>query len=54
MKILGFKKATELDKQNQTMQAALLCYYHYKTTDEQIFDMKGKYKNYSLMLDSTQ
>lgn len=24
MKILGFKKATELDKQNQTMQAALL------------------------------
>lgn len=33
MKILGFKKATELDKQNQTMQAALLCYYHYKTTD---------------------
>lgn len=41
MKILGFKKATELDKQNQTMQAALLCYYHYKTTDEQIFDMKG-------------
>ena len=41
MKILDFKLATELDKKNQTMQAALLCYYHYKTTDEQIFDMKG-------------
>lgn len=41
MKILDFKKATDLDNQNQTIQAALLCYYHYKTTDEQVFDMKG-------------
>ncbi len=41
MKILDFKKATDLDTQNQTIQAALLCYFHYKNTEEQIFDMKG-------------
>ena len=41
MKILDFKKATDLDKQNQTIKAALLCYFHEKNTDEQFFDMKG-------------
>lgn len=41
MKILDFKNATDLDKQSQTIQAALLCYFHYKNTDEQIFEMKG-------------
>lgn len=41
MKILDFKKATDLDKQSQTIQAALLCYFHEKNTNEQYFDMKG-------------
>lgn len=41
MKILDFKRLVELDEHNQTEQAALLCYFHYKTTDEIIFDMKG-------------
>lgn len=41
MKILDFKKATDLDKQNQTIKATLLCYFHEKNTDEQFFDMKG-------------
>lgn len=41
MKILDFKKATDLNKQNQTIQAALLCYFHEKNTDEHYFDMKG-------------
>ena len=41
MKILDFKQMVELDKHNQTEQAALLCYFHYKTSAEQIFEMKG-------------
>lgn len=41
MKILDFKRAIDLDAHNQTEQAALLCYFHYKTTAEQIFEMKG-------------
>ena len=41
MKILEYKNATEIEKQNQALQAALLCYYHQKNTDEQYFDMKG-------------
>ncbi len=41
MKILDFKRTVELDKHNQTEQAALLCFFHYKTTDEQIFEMRG-------------
>ena len=41
MKILDFKKAVDLDEHNQTEQAALLCFFHYKSTDERIFEIKG-------------
>lgn len=41
MKILDYKRAVELDNHNQTEQAVLLCYFHNKCTDEQVFDMKG-------------
>jgi len=41
MKILDYKRAVELDAQNQIEQAVLLCYYHYKNSDEQVFEMKG-------------
>ena len=41
MDILGYKNAVELDNKNQIEKAVLLCYYHLKTTDETIFDMKG-------------
>lgn len=41
MNILDYITATELKSQQQAIQAALLCYYHYKTTEESIFDMKG-------------
>lgn len=41
MKILDFKRAVDLDEHNQTEQAALLCFFHYKSTDEQIFEIKG-------------
>lgn len=41
MKILDYKRAVELDDHNQTEQAVLLCYFHNKNTDEQVFDMKG-------------
>lgn len=39
MKILDFKKAVDLDEHNQTEQAALLCFFHYKSTDERIFEI---------------
>ena len=41
MKILDYKQAVALDDHNQTKQAVLLCYFHNKCTDEQVFDMKG-------------
>ena len=41
MKILDYKQAVALDDHNQTEQAVLLCYFHNKCTDEQVFDMKG-------------
>ena len=41
MKILDYKQAVALDDRNQTEQAVLLCYFHNKCTDEQMFDMKG-------------
>lgn len=41
MKILDYKQAVALDDCNQTEQAVLLCYFHNKCTDEQVFDMKG-------------
>ena len=41
MKILDYKQAVTLDDHNQTEQAVLLCYFHNKCTDEQVFDMKG-------------
>lgn len=41
MDILDYINSTELKTQKQDIQAALLCYYHYKTTGENIFDMKG-------------
>lgn len=41
MKILDYKQAVALDDCNQTEQAVLLCYFHNKCTNEQVFDMKG-------------
>lgn len=41
MKILDYKRAVELDDNNQTEQAVLLCFFHYKSTNEDVFDMKG-------------
>ena len=41
MRILDYKQAVALDDHNQTKQAVLLCYFHNKCTDEQVFDMKG-------------
>ena len=41
MKILDFINTTEMEKMNQTQRAGLLCYFHYKTTDESTFDLKG-------------
>ena len=41
MKILDYKRAVELDDHNQTEQAVLLCFFHYKSTNEDVFDMKG-------------
>lgn len=41
MKLLDFINATEIEKMNQTQRAGLLCYFHYKTTNESTFDLKG-------------
>lgn len=41
MKILDYNRAVALDDHNQTEQAVLLCYFHNKSTGEQVFDMKG-------------
>lgn len=41
MKIYDFKNAVELDNQKQTDKAVLLCYYHSKTTGENLFDLPG-------------
>ena len=41
MDIYEYKNAVELDSKNQTEKAVLLCYYHLKSTDETLFDMKG-------------
>ncbi len=41
MKILDYIDATNLTSQNQTCQASLLCYFHFKNTGEELFDMKG-------------
>lgn len=40
MRILDYKRLVELDNHSQTEQAVLLCYFHIKSTDEQVFDMK--------------
>ena len=41
MKLLDYKRAVELDANNQINRAVLLCYFHYKSTGEQVFEMKG-------------
>lgn len=41
MKIFDFIQATGLEKMNQTQRAGLLCYFHQKTTNETIFELKG-------------
>lgn len=41
MKIYDFKNAVGLDGQKQTDKAVLLCYYHLKTTGENLFDLSG-------------
>lgn len=41
MKLMNFMEISNFEKEKQAEQATLLCYFHYRNTGEDCFDMKA-------------